>query len=80
MTQILFKKEDCLFTDCYCEENVWKLCESIKKNKPNELKNLSVVWFSNEDERVPMWYQKKEDVLICWDYHVILIHHYESNY
>lgn len=72
----LFARSECnFFTYCYCEENVWKLCELAVLNKMPQLKDLYAVWFTNKDERVPMWHQSDVDTLSLWDYHVILVHH-----
>eukprot|EP00761_Pharyngomonas_kirbyi_P013606 gb/GECH01013635.1/.p1 GENE.gb/GECH01013635.1/~~gb/GECH01013635.1/.p1 ORF type:complete len:194 (+),score=37.95 gb/GECH01013635.1/:1-582(+) len=70
-----FDKDECIYTQCYCEENIWKLCQSAsQKNnlRPIQLHHLYAVFISSPDERVPMWYQ--QDGLIVWDYHVIAVY------
>lgn len=67
---------NCVYTSCYCEENVWKLCQQIKKDNGTTLKEYHVVFISNKKRQVPLWMQKSgKDPLspVIWDYHVILI-------
>ncbi|KAK7506032.1 hypothetical protein BaRGS_00002754 [Batillaria attramentaria] len=69
--------EDCTYTSCYCEENVWKLCEHVKLKDPAELNRCYVVFISNKKRQVPLWHQrasKRPDRLVIWDYHVVLIY------
>lgn len=66
----------CVYTSCYCEENVWKLCHQIKVNNPQTLDEYYVVFISNKKRQVPLWMQKSsKDPLtpVVWDYHVILL-------
>ena len=72
-------KSDQTYTSCYCEENVWKLCDKIQnsKNLRNlvEKGNVYAIFISNENKTVPLWQQsasENEDGLVVWDYHVIL--------
>nr|XP_054751440.1 protein N-terminal glutamine amidohydrolase-like [Lytechinus pictus] len=68
---------DCYYCYCFCEENIWKLCESVKKNFPNELSRTYAVFISNKERKVPLWMQKASgqgELPVVWDYHVILIH------
>lgn len=70
-------RSECLYTSCYCEENVWKLCEQVKDTQPNLLPYCYVVFISNRNQTVPLWKQsvaQNEDGLTVWDYHVIFIH------
>ncbi|CAO1371188.1 unnamed protein product [Diamesa serratosioi] len=79
---ILFKLPDCSYVSCYCEENVWKLCEQVKKQHPNELSKSYAVFVSNERRTVPLWRQKAgrgEDKLVVWDYHVFFMHNPSPN-
>jgi len=70
-------KTDCLYASCYCEENVYKLVEKMRSTgKSEDLRHIWVVFISNSDRCVPLWYQnagREEDGLVVWDYHVILI-------
>ncbi|XP_055706751.1 uncharacterized protein LOC129803900 isoform X1 [Phlebotomus papatasi] len=80
MTQdfILFPKiGECSYVSCYCEENVWKLCEQVKKNNPGELPKCYSVFVSNAGRTVPLWRQKAgrgDDKVVIWDYHVFFMH------
>lgn len=67
----------CVYTPCYCEENVWKLVETIQKRSEETLNNCYVVFVSNNRTFVPLWKQKastKEDGFVIWDYHVFLVY------
>ncbi|XP_066434575.1 protein N-terminal glutamine amidohydrolase isoform X2 [Eleutherodactylus coqui] len=73
---VLPGRDDCCYTSCYCEENVWKLCESIRDRTPHHLEEFYAIFLSNENRMIPIWKQqcgKSEDPVI-WDYHVILLH------
>ncbi|XP_029651177.1 protein N-terminal glutamine amidohydrolase isoform X1 [Octopus sinensis] len=67
--------KQCMHVKYYCEENVWKLCEAVNIDRPEELEFCSVVFISNEDRAVPIWHQKigKPDEPVVWDYHVIFL-------
>uniref|UniRef100_A0A1A7YPB5 Protein N-terminal glutamine amidohydrolase n=2 Tax=Iconisemion striatum TaxID=60296 RepID=A0A1A7YPB5_9TELE len=69
-------REFCVYTSCYCEENVWKLCEFVKTERTAPLEQLFVVFISNDNRMVPLWKQKsgRADHPVIWDYHVILLH------
>ncbi|CAF4144877.1 unnamed protein product, partial [Adineta steineri] len=75
MATWVVKRDECIYTSCYCEENIWKLCESWKQNDPNHLDNICAVFISNERRQIPIWKQKSEhnDYPVTWDYHVILV-------
>ncbi|KAI9140849.1 N-terminal glutamine amidase-domain-containing protein [Paraphysoderma sedebokerense] len=66
-------RSKCVYTSCYCEENVYFLIKSL----PDELKEHAyAVFVSNENQTVPMWCQqaaKEKDDPVIWDYHVILL-------
>ncbi|XP_027142494.1 protein N-terminal glutamine amidohydrolase isoform X2 [Larimichthys crocea] len=51
-------RENCEYTSCYCEENVWKLCDSVRTDRTGPLDQLYVIFISNEKRT---------------DYHVILM-------
>ncbi|XP_025835216.1 protein N-terminal glutamine amidohydrolase [Agrilus planipennis] len=76
------KQADCSYVSCYCEENVYKLCQDVKNKHPSELQNCYVVFISNASRTVPLWRQKagkEEDKLVIWDYHVIFLYHPEPD-
>lgn len=59
----------------FSEENVWKLCEQVKKTHPNELSKCYAVFVSNERRTVPLWRQKAgrtDDKLVIWVSHLII--------
>lgn len=69
--------EDCPYTQFYCEENVWRLCEYVRCHEPSDLVKCHVVFISNESRCVPLWRQrmgKSEDKLVTWDYHVVFMY------
>ena len=73
------------YTSCYCEENVWFLCEEIEKRVANagasvsedRLSRCFAVFISNPTKSVPIWCQRSSkdprSVPVVWDYHVIFI-------
>ncbi|KAG8100941.1 hypothetical protein GUJ93_ZPchr0164g26838 [Zizania palustris] len=65
-------------TPYYCEENVYLLCKELIRSGIADPAgtNLYVVFISNEEKKVPLWYQKAShtnDGFVIWDYHVICI-------
>lgn len=57
------------FFRIFSEENVWKLCEQVKKSCPTELSNCYAVFVSNEGRTVPLWRQKAgrgDDKVVIW--------------
>ncbi|XP_073535952.1 protein N-terminal glutamine amidohydrolase isoform X1 [Phyllobates terribilis] len=73
---VLPDRMDCCYTGCYCEENVWKLCEAIRERAPRALPECHTVFLSNSHKMIPIWKQKcgKGEDPVIWDYHVILLH------
>eukprot|EP00112_Aurelia_sp_Birch-Aquarium-sp1_P017856 Seg418.14 transcript_id=Seg418.14/GoldUCD/mRNA.D3Y31 product="Protein N-terminal glutamine amidohydrolase" protein_id=Seg418.14/GoldUCD/D3Y31 len=67
----------CVYTSCYCEENVWKLCEKIRDEQINDITEYYAVFISNATRQIPLWMQRQKisDPLtpVVWDYHVILV-------
>ncbi|KAL1132606.1 hypothetical protein AAG570_010558 [Ranatra chinensis] len=68
------------FVNVFCsEENVWKLCEKLKKNNNIRIEEFYAVFVSNDQRLVPLFYQKSaidegfSDGKVIWDYHVILV-------
>ncbi|XP_061905270.1 protein N-terminal glutamine amidohydrolase isoform X2 [Entelurus aequoreus] len=58
------------------EENVWKVCEFIRKEKSFPLEEFFVIFISNDNKMVPLWEQKSAQGQqpVIWDYHVVLFH------
>ncbi|XP_056447442.1 protein N-terminal glutamine amidohydrolase [Gadus chalcogrammus] len=73
---ITSSRDSCVYTSCYCEENVWKLCEFVNAQTPDLLREVYAVFISNERRTVPLWKQKSGpgNEPVIWDYHVILLH------
>ena len=44
--------EDIVYTACYCEENVYHLCQQLSGNKDNAQRELYAVFISNEARQV----------------------------
>uniref|UniRef100_UPI00358FE27A protein N-terminal glutamine amidohydrolase n=1 Tax=Myxine glutinosa TaxID=7769 RepID=UPI00358FE27A len=79
MARALFAREFCTYTNCYCEENIWKLCESLgnRSDQPASIEEFFVVFISNDAKKIPLWRQRSrrgDDEFVLWDYHVILLH------
>jgi len=67
----------CSYAACYCEENVYKICQTMADTNPEELIKCWVVFVSNKKRVVPLWRQKAgkdEEKLVIWDYHVVLLY------
>ncbi|EEE63584.1 hypothetical protein OsJ_18401 [Oryza sativa Japonica Group] len=71
-------------TPYYCEENVHLLCKELIRSGISDPAgtNLYAVFISNEEKKVPLWYQKAShsgDGFVLWDYHVICIQSRRKN-
>ncbi|XP_061680761.1 protein N-terminal glutamine amidohydrolase isoform X1 [Syngnathoides biaculeatus] len=66
--RITLRQDECDYTSCYCEENVWKLCEFVRRERSASLQELFVVFISNENRTVPLWKQKsaRGDQPVIW--------------
>eukprot|EP01112_Ceratiomyxa_fruticulosa_P011418 TRINITY_DN3095_c0_g3_i1.p1 TRINITY_DN3095_c0_g3~~TRINITY_DN3095_c0_g3_i1.p1 ORF type:complete len:222 (-),score=51.73 TRINITY_DN3095_c0_g3_i1:63-665(-) len=71
-----------IYTRCYCEENVYKLCEDLSVGDEEKKDKYFVVFVSNKNKKVPLWGHSAEgkDKVIVWDYHVFLIEKGESQH
>ncbi|XP_064443988.1 protein N-terminal glutamine amidohydrolase isoform X3 [Mirounga angustirostris] len=69
-------RDACVYNSCYCEENIWKLCEYIKNHDQYPLEECYAVFISNERKMIPIWKQQARpgDGPVIWDYHVVLLH------
>eukprot|EP00898_Chlorokybus_atmophyticus_P004547 jgi/Chlat1/5093/Chrsp33S05023 len=78
-TVAALRKEACAYTACYCEENVYRLCERLAAAKiaREDLSDLLVVFISNQRQHIALWRQKAgkaaDGGLCLWDYHVICV-------
>ncbi|XP_024081850.1 protein N-terminal glutamine amidohydrolase isoform X2 [Cimex lectularius] len=69
-------KEECEYTSCYCEENIWKLCERLRDTGSNIFCDTYAVFVTNAARKTLVWCQMKgnaKDNLAIWDYHVFLV-------
>ena len=41
---------ECSYAACFCEENVWKLCDHVQTTAPNELAKAFVIFVSNKKQ------------------------------
>nr|XP_018913211.1 PREDICTED: protein N-terminal glutamine amidohydrolase [Bemisia tabaci] len=76
LNQLLSPVESNSYTTCYCEENVWKLCEKVKLNNEAHLDKCYAVFISNPNQTVALRNQKaghNNEGLVVWDYHVIFL-------
>ncbi|XP_028819103.1 protein N-terminal glutamine amidohydrolase [Denticeps clupeoides] len=76
MKMITPPREECIYTSCYCEENVWKLCEYVQEQRTCPTEEVYAVFVSNERKTIPVWKQKsgRGSEPVVWDYHVVLLH------
>ena len=74
-SSLLLEKNKCVYTSCYCEENVWKLCQKVFQEKPEHLTRCKAVFLSNKRKAIPLWRQKagQDENFVMWDYHVIFL-------
>ena len=80
--QLFLQKSQCIYTKCYCEENIWMLCQHVKNSNPEFLSNLSTLFISNPNKSIPIWEQlgqKDKDCPVVWDYHVVLLLAFQNN-
>ena len=40
----------CSYAPCFCEENVWKICDHVRTNSPAELPKAFAVFVSNQKQ------------------------------
>ncbi|XP_029325301.1 protein N-terminal glutamine amidohydrolase isoform X3 [Mus caroli] len=61
-------RDACVYNSCYCEENIWKLCEYIKTHNQYLLEECHAVFISNEKKMVPIWKQqaRPENGPVIW--------------
>ena len=65
-------RENCTYTSAYCEENVYKLCQSFA-----DPHNTYVIFITNPKKCCPVWTQQASedpDHPVFWDYHVIMVY------
>lgn len=63
----MLSRADLPYQSCYCEENIWRLCE-----RPDTLSHVALI--SSPATAVAIWQQRagrEPDGLVVWDYHVV---------
>ncbi|KLO18794.1 hypothetical protein SCHPADRAFT_804892, partial [Schizopora paradoxa] len=66
--------QNSIYTANYCEENVYFLAKHFLDDKEVSSRwDVFVIFISNTTKSVALWYQKLNDSVVIWDYHVILI-------
>ena len=65
--------DTCVYNSCYCEENIWKLCEYIKSHDQYPLKECYAAFIFNERKMIPIWKQQARpgDGPVIWAYHTV---------
>lgn len=72
------KREEFQYTSCFCEENIYLLCQRLASSS-KESSPLYAVFISNPSKSVAFWKhdgmrsEKRENRPVVWDYHVILL-------
>lgn len=65
------------YTSCYCEENVYLLCQTFLTNEQVSSEwDIFGVFISNPSKTVALWGQKNARIpgsVVVWDYHVVLL-------
>jgi hypothetical protein len=73
---LFLKHSECSHVSCYCEENVYKLCQDVSSRHSGEINKCFVVFVSNPSRTVPLWRQrsgKDEDRLVIWVGRLIIV-------
>jgi len=63
------------YQKCYCEENVYKLCETLRLSETSKNEGF-VIFLTSGSKAFPLWYQKSStnaETPVFWDYHVLLV-------
>ena len=69
-------QEDLVYSKCYCEENVYKICEALLSVSENLSSAAHVVFLTSASKAFPLWNQKSApnaNTPVFWDYHVLLV-------
>ena len=72
----MVSREKQKYTSCYCEENVWHLCNDRIGD------DGKAIFISNDNRQCPMWHQRAaaDGEPVIWDYHVIYLSRVEKEW
>ena len=74
-TPTYIDKDACVYTACFCEENIYVLLKD--HIQPADIGKYCVVVVSNANLQVPVFYQRAGDRAyngcVIWDYHVFMM-------
>eukprot|EP00095_Tigriopus_kingsejongensis_P005849 snap_masked-scaffold697_size109876-processed-gene-0.13 protein:Tk05849 transcript:snap_masked-scaffold697_size109876-processed-gene-0.13-mRNA-1 annotation:"protein n-terminal glutamine amidohydrolase" len=77
-TSVVPLAANCSYAPCFCEENVWKIADHVRRGSSvSEIQKSHVIFVSNKKQVVPLWRQKAgkdEEKLVIWDYHVLFLY------
>jgi hypothetical protein len=68
-------RDNIAYAKCYCEENVYKLCEALLPGTESS-SSAHVIFLTSASNSFPLWNQKSApdaDTPVFWDYHVLLV-------
>ncbi|KAI8896694.1 N-terminal glutamine amidase-domain-containing protein [Globomyces pollinis-pini] len=65
------KRESCIYTAQFCEENVYHLAKYLVDQGLYE--SIDVLFISNSSKTVVFFHQKRSPEYVVWDYHVVLV-------
>ncbi|WP_372371428.1 hypothetical protein [Candidatus Uabimicrobium sp. HlEnr_7] len=68
---MIFCKLDYKYQPFFCEENIWWLGKSLQV-KGLSLEKQYALFFSNDKQQIPLFFQDQGEGLVVWDYHVVL--------
>lgn len=69
-------RENYKYCAFYCDENIWKLCETLEQESTFKDRSAYVVFVTNPKQSVAIWHQKTSelaDLPVVFDYHVVLL-------
>lgn len=76
--------KDCVYTPCFCEENVWNLCNRFRVMGLLDLEQCKVVFVSNKDRCVALWRQRAglrdTRIPVIGDYHCFAMHNHRGEW
>lgn len=67
-----------LYTSCYCEENVYRLCQ-YARDQHIDLEDCYALFLTSKHKYIPFRHQGGRR-LVCWDYHVVFVQYHPSTH